>query len=91
MDGVLRDCSLLLHAIHTEGDTQRMLSLAEQNSLKDLFVIKFLDKLFVSKERSTGVPNVCAFDLIRTCTMYTMLSSMFISLSGLGPVSRKSR
>lgn len=83
LDGVLRDCSLLLHAIHTEGDTQRMLFLAKQNSLKDLFVTKFLDKLFVWKERSTGVPNVCAFDLIRTCTMYTTLSSMFISLSGL--------
>ena len=31
-----------------------MLFLAKQNSSKDLFVTKFLDKLFVWKERYTG-------------------------------------
>ena len=77
LDGVLRDCSLLLPAIHTEGDIQRMLFLAKQSSLKDHFVTKFLEKLFVCKERSR------AFDLIRSCTMYGMLTSMFISLSGV--------
>ena len=59
----MRDCSLLLHVIHTEGDVQRILFQAKQYSPENLFATKFLDTLFVC------VPNVSAVDLIRMCAM----------------------